>query len=396
MVYVEKTSCRVCRAELQTVLDFGLQCLGGIFPLLEEPDPPKAPLKLCVCLGCGLAQLGATVDPEAMFRDYGYRSGVTETMTKHLKDFAGQAMAMLPNETDRRPSALDIGGNDGTLLNHLGNVWEKRLIDPSNVVVSGTAWDKAHGYFPKDMPSDWKNFDLIFTVACFYDADDPVAFAQAVADNLAPDGLWCVEVADAARMVKEGGWDSICAEHLCYYDETTFRNICGRAGLQVVRVQRNDCNGGSIRFYVKRGSRVVGGAKMTLGEWFTFAKNVEKSRQEISEFLLANLSKKIHLLGASTKANTWLQAINAPTIVWDSLEVVSDRDPRKIGRKTPGTGIRIVSEEESRALRPDIYICGPWHFRSELIKREDAFLRGGGTLVFPLPTLQVVSPEQEW
>jgi NDP-4-keto-2,6-dideoxyhexose 3-C-methyltransferase len=79
--------------------------------------------------------------------------------------------------------------------------------------------------------------------------------------------------------------------------------------------------------------------------------------------------------------------------VWGVIEVASDRDSHKIGRKTPGTGIRIVSEEESRALKPDIYLVGPWHFQREIIDREHQFLAQGGELIFPLPRLHGAKQE---
>jgi NDP-4-keto-2,6-dideoxyhexose 3-C-methyltransferase len=32
----------------------------------------------------------------------------------------------------------------------------------------------------------------------------------------------------------------------------------------------------------------------------------------------------------------------------------------------------------------------PWHFRKNLIEREAEFLRAGGRMIFPLPTIEVV------
>jgi hypothetical protein len=95
----------------------------------------------------------------------------------------------------------------------------------------------------------------------------------------------------------------------------------------------------------------------------------------------------VHLLGASTKANTWLQYADLSP---ELIQVASDRDPRKRHRRTPGTGITIVSEEESRDMRPNVYLVGPTHFRAEIMDREKDFLARGGKLVFPLPALEEV------
>jgi NDP-4-keto-2,6-dideoxyhexose 3-C-methyltransferase len=52
--------------------------------------------------------------------------------------------------------------------------------------------------------------------------------------------------------------------------------------------------------------------------------------------------------------------------------------------------IPIISEEESRAMRPGAYLVLPWAFREEFIARESAFLKAGGKLIFPLPDWEVI------
>jgi hypothetical protein len=249
------------------------------------------------------------------------------------------------------------------------------------------------GFFPNDFPNTWRDLDLIFTIACFYDADDPVAFAKAVAERLKPDGIWCVEVADANKMAREGGWDAICHEHLCYYDAVTFNKMLVRAGMEMASMSLNDCNGGSLRFYVKKGDLALAcGPPTPAKTWDNFALRVQESRKDIRDFLWQCYREHVtvHLLGASTKANTWLQSVKEYAGV---IQYASDRDPRKVGRRTPGTAIPIISEEESRARKPDVYVVGPWHFRSEIVQREKEFLDRGGRLVFPLPRLEVVRGE---
>ena len=60
------------------------------------------------------------------------------------------------------------------------------------------------------------------------------------------------------------------------------------------------------------------------------------------------------------------------------------------GARTLGSDIPIVSEEESRAMRPDYYLVLPWHFRDELEAREAETLAAGTQMTFPLPSVEVV------
>ena len=94
--------------------------------------------------------------------------------------------------------------------------------------------------------------------------------------------------------------------------------------------------------------------------------------------------------GASTKGNVLLQFCNINT---DIMPFIMERDPQKYGFVTPGTRIPIISEEDGRRMNPDILVVFPWHFKDEIIKREKEFLLNGGTLLFPLPELTLVTKD---
>lgn len=100
--------------------------------------------------------------------------------------------------------------------------------------------------------------------------------------------------------------------------------------------------------------------------------------------------KKIHVYGASTKGNVLLQFFG---IDKELIDAAADRNPDKWSRKTPGTNIPIISEEESRRLNPDYYLVLPWHFKKEFIERERQTIKNGTKLIFPLPQLEIISSE---
>jgi NDP-4-keto-2,6-dideoxyhexose 3-C-methyltransferase len=75
----------------------------------------------------------------------------------------------------------------------------------------------------------------------------------------------------------------------------------------------------------------------------------------------------------------------------DLIEGIAERQPQKYGLLTAGSWIPIISEEEMRQRKPDYLFVLPWHFMTEFIDREQAFLEGGGKFIVPLPALQVIS-----
>lgn len=413
MIYTTHTACRLCKGEtLIPVLDLGTQALSGQFPLPDEPDPPKTPLEVvrCANVECGLVQLRHTADPQLMFASYFYRSGISQTMRTHLTEAAHEASEMLMQRKGPpciAPRFLDIGGNDGFTLNAIPVYTGVRvMIDPSDILVAHPGIVKVQGYFPDELILN-RQFDMALSLACFYDTDDPLRWAQSVQKILAPDGLWVLEVADLFAMLQNVDYPAICQEHLLYLSPYTVTRIAERSGLKVVRMQPNDCNGGSVRFYLTHEqSRAYDGdpewnariAALTSHgrglienpEAFDrFRTAVGQASDGIRQLVADEIAKggKVHLLAASTKSNTVLSNAGLDN---RSILMASDRDPRKLGRRTPGTNIPIVSEETSRADRPTLYLSLARHFKDEMVGREAAHLDRGGTIAFPLPSLDTI------
>ena len=69
---------------------------------------------------------------------------------------------------------------------------------------------------------------------------------------------------------------------------------------------------------------------------------------------------------------------------------MAEVNPDKFGSFTPGTNIPIISEAEAHAQKPDYFLVMPWHFRSNLLEREEAYLNQGGKMIFPLPKIEIV------
>ncbi|MEI8255951.1 MAG: insulinase family protein, partial [Deltaproteobacteria bacterium] len=118
-------------------------------------------------------------------------------------------------------------------------------------------------------------------------------------------------------------------------------------------------------------------------------------QRELEQVILA---EEFYRAGApmGTENDTFgIQMVGNTILQWcdidgRTIEVAAERNPDKFGARTLGTDIPIVSEEESRALRPDYYLVLPWHFRDEFLVRERAMLESGVGLIFPLPVLEIV------
>jgi len=417
MHLIHRKTCRVCGSSALTkVIDLGEQYLQGSFvkPGKELPPMRKIPTVLVRCDpskdegACGLLQMEHSVPPKILYSAYWYRSGTNRTMRDHLKGIADEAAGML-NKKDAR--TLDIGCNDGTLLNYYPKDFVKFGIDPSDVAQEIKGDIKViQDIFPSsqlEKESGGEKFDIITSIAMFYDLEDPVSFVRSIKHSLAPNGIWIFEMSYMPTMLKMNSYDTICHEHLEYYSLAVIEEILDRAEMKVVRVGMNEINGGSIRCYAtdkenfryarKDYSHSLESLRQeefdleldTDKPYRNFQERINVHKEELTSLLkkLKSERKRIHIYGASTKGNTILQWCGIDNRI---IDVAAERNPEKYGAHTLGTDIPIVSEAESRAMKPDYYLVLPWHFKEEFIEREQETLKSGISFIFPLPTIEII------
>ena len=182
----------------------------------------------------------------------------------------------------------------------------------------------------------------------------------------------------------------------------SLEKLLEKHGLEVVNIELNSVNGGSLRAYIKfKGNFPLGYCNVnelrekeqcskldTVEPYIQFALRVHSIKQKLYDFIKSehDLGKTIHVYGASTKGNTMLQYFGINN---NLIEAAAERDSRKFGMKTIATEIPIISEEESRK-RADYFLILPWHFLNAFIKREKDFLNSGKKLIVPFPEFKVI------
>jgi len=406
-------------ADLVPVIDLGQQYLQGSFvkPGVLMPPTRKLPTQLVRCdvtrneNGCGLLQLAHSFPPEILYANYWYRSGTNATMRNHLASIAKSALSLAKTST---PTVLDIGCNDGTLLANYPKESKRYGVDPSDIardIKDGTI--VINTVFPSEQAANVlpeRGIDIVTSIAMFYDLESPVDFAKSIERLLSDDGIWVFEMSYLPLMLLQNSFDTICHEHLEYYSLAALEEIVSRADLRIFKVAINDINGGSIRCYACRAHKADFGSaedreflhRLRIKEfemeldtdtpYVTFQANIDRLKNELNSLLFNIRSKgeRVHIYGASTKGNVLLQWYGINRVM---VDCAADRNPEKDGSSTLGTDIPIVSEEKSRAAKPDYYLVLPWHFKPEFLEREREMIFAGTKMIFPLPEVEVVTKD---
>ena len=417
-ICVERKTCRICgSSELTPVISLGRQYIASIFVKNDFVASPEMtyPLDLVRCSakgGCGLVQLKHTVNPDVMYSNYGYRSGTNEIMRANLRDIASKGEMLV----DLSPGdiVLDIGCNDGTLLNSYRKSDIDRVgFDPANNVIEDAkklGYEIINDYFSYDSFArirPGRKAKIVTSIAMFYDLDNPCDFVSGVKNLLAEDGVWIIEIFYLQYMLDRTTFDTICHEHLEYYALRQIEWMLDKYDLCVHDIEFNDINGGSFRIFVRHKSyKCASDEKLQYIEsirdaeskalldtdepYQRFSRSINKAKNDLMVLIkqLMDDQKKIYIYGASTKGNTLLQFYGIDNQL---IAKAADRNPDKWGLKTPITNISIVSEEEARTDKPDYFLVLPWHFIKGFVKREKEYLNNGGHFIVPLPEVRVIN-----
>ena len=404
------TKCRVCQSDQFT----DLYSVGDLY-ISNFPDKAddgiKAPLEMVMCNKCKLVQLRHSAPQELLYsRFYWYRSGVTDTMKKALRNITESIEQRM--DLQEGDVVLDIGSNDGTMLRtyEAPGIIKVGVEPASNLAEEG---EKELDHFINDF---WeydsyfaevgKKAKVITAIGMFYDMEDPGKFVADAAKALTNDGMFVTQLMCLKNQLDTNDVGNICHEHLEFYSLHSLEYMLNANGFEIIDLEHNLVNGGSYRVYcgLKGGNPPkVEGSEERIAKFRKeeegidteevhkeFFARMEENKRQCVEFIRAEVAKgkKVWVYGASTKGNTILQYYG---LDHRDIEAASERSPEKWGKVTVGTGIPIVSEDEARKANPDYFLVLPYAFFDEFYKREEEWRNGGGKFIVPFPEFRVVS-----
>ena len=191
--------------------------------------------------------------------------------------------------------------------------------------------------------------------------------------------------------------------NLIFYSSKIIIEMMKNNGLKVFNHEYNEINGGSSRYYIchsKTNFKVSKNIKKVLlrenlqgielkKTYKLFFTKILNEKIKLIKLIkkIKNEEQDIHGYGASTKGNVLLQFYNINNKV---VNYIADRNPLKWNSFTPGTRIKIISESQSRKIKPHFYLVLPWHFKNEILIREKNIRKKGTKFIFPLPKVRVV------
>jgi SAM-dependent methyltransferase len=392
-----------------SVLDLGRVPLANALltaQQLHEPED-RFPLELHFCPQCALVQIGETVPPERLFRDYAYASSFSDTMVEHARTL----VETLIGRRGLGPAGLviEVASNDGYLL----QFYKQRGIPVLGIEPAANIAELAIAtkgiptlveFFDEELArrlaADGRLADVIHAHNVFAHVPDPNRFVGGVKQLLKPGGVAVVEAPYVRDLIAKLEFDTIYHEHFSYYSLSAVEALCRRHGLMICDIELVPIHGGSLRLFMAHAgcpaSAAVGEllAKekseglLSFDYYRDFGDGVARLKEQLLALLrrLHGEGRRVAAYGASAKGSTLMNAFG---IDRGLIEFVVDRSHLKQGRFTPGNHLPILPPEALLERRPDYVLLLTWNFAAEILAQQTEFRRCGGKFIIPVPEVLV-------
>jgi SAM-dependent methyltransferase len=399
-----RTTCRICgSAQLTLLVDYGdMPLAGGFLAAGELAHQAAFPLRLARCADCTLMQILDSVPPAEIFTQYSYVSSTTSTLIEH---FSRMGHELVASEHAAGRLVVEFGCNDGVLLRPLREAGARIAgVDPSDVALRASqegGWPLIQGYFNETtaaaVRAEHGPARIVTGNNVFAHVDDLHAIVRGVTTLLEDDGVFVFEVQYQGDLLAMVQYDTVYHEHVCYHSLTGLSRLLQAHGLRIVDVKRIPIHAGSVRVTAARMASTREAAPIVaqmLDEeksWQTdlFGQQVEARRQTLHN-LVADLKKAGRRIVAYGAAGRSTILLNFCGIGLDLIDYVVDMSPLRYGKYVPGVSVPIVPPDQFHAAPPDYAIMTAWNYEAEIVRKEQAFLRGGGRFIVPLAEVRIV------
>ena len=401
--------CQISGAnDLKTILSLGylppVNKLKKIDSLLCEDI--FFPAELVFSKKSKLVQLKTIVKKEILFpKEYPYTSSTTKILRENFKELYKDCKKIV--NISSNDLIIDIGSNDGNLLNNFKDNHRVLGITPENIgkIAIRKGINTLQKYFDKATSNlvlkKFGKAKIITATNVFAHIENVNLLMKNLLKILKNDGIFICESHYLVSLINSIQYDAIYHEHLRYYSLTSLKYLFNKYGMEIIDAKKINTHGGSIRVYAARKKRfeihksvtkILNFEKKFLN-WKTFInfkKNVVQSKLNLYSILkkLKNKNKKIYGIGAPSRASTLINYVGLDENIIDC--VLEIEGSYKIGSYIPGKKMPILSEKKLYNDPPDCVILFSWHIASEL--KLNLRKKGyKGKFIIPLPQPKIES-----
>ena len=368
-------SCEVCgNKELKAVLDLGMHPLcDDLVPIGDDRVCEEYHIDILFCDKCYTAHQHYQVSKQSLFsKDYHYRARMTGSVLTGMEDLVNSCEKQFGSLSGK--TVLDIGSNDGSLL----NFFKEKGCNTLGVEPTGAAADSVHftinDFFDSNVVdlilSKYESIDIITFTNVFAHIEDLNGLLTNLKRLINPNTKVVIENHYIGAVLKTGQFDTFYHEHPRTYSLESFKYVAAKLGLHIVGVGFVTRYGGNIRVFMgnETAEDVTVDETFFEGQFDQIRADVEAWKKEERAFIEDFVKKngKIRAKAFPGRAAIMIKLLNLNESHISAVYEI--KGSIKVNHYVPGTRIPILPEKELYALAdqtlPILNLA--WHIPKEV------------------------------
>lgn len=403
------SNCLLCNSQrLKVFLNLGKIPITNI--LFKKKIINKIPkLKILICKNCWHSQVEKYPNAKKTYvKQYSYHTKFNLSMIKHFDKQIGQIKKL--TNIKKNDLIIDIGGNDGVLLNNFKikkynnllniepNINAVRNCKKLSIRSENIFFNKKNSLKIKKKYGEAK---IIFSTNTFGNIDNINDFVDGISNVMNENSIFIFENPYLLKTLQQTQFDTMYYEHVSYFSISPLVKFFKSKNMELFKCTETNIHGGSMMYFVRKRKTnklsknikrlLTIEKRFKLNKFSTyqkFAKKVKIKKNEISELLkkIKSQKKSIIAYGASDRGTVFMNYCN---ITNKEINFVVDKNDQKIGYLSPGINLRIKNISELYKVKPDYVLLNAWNFKDEILKQ---FKNNGlkTKIILPFPEVKII------
>ncbi|RAX53988.1 methyltransferase [Helicobacter sp. 16-1353] len=369
--------CEICNNDnLIPVLNLGNHPLCDDLVKINDSRITKTyPIEILFCPNCLSAHQKYQIPREELFpKEYHYRAKETQDVLDGMSNLVNSVIESYGNLSGKK--VLDIGCNDGSLLNFFKNANALTFgVEPTLAALEAKQNHKViNKYFDINTARELENitFDFITFTNVFAHIDDLGQLIESLKIITNENTKIIIENHYLGAVLKNLQFDTFYHEHPRTYSLKSFEFIAKRLGKNIEKIEFPKRYGGNIRIFIGNLEKNIpqNPSQINESQFLNQFSKMDKDIKIWQENKSVELLKYIEKYGRlSAKAFPGRGAILLQMLSLNEKHInaiYEKPNSKKIGFYAPGTRIPILSDNELFKTNHQIILNIAWHIKDEI------------------------------